>query len=264
MSPSNKKFLMLLLAAVVSAIIVANYLGEEYAILTSSFLNLAITIPLIIASVVVLAKSGIKGNFGKAWTCFTSFVVLWFIAERIWMVDELVYHNNPWPSAADFFWLAGYPLYFIFTIFYLKPFKSSISIKLIVFTICIAVTMAGFLIYYTSLQKSTLSVFDTLLGLAYPVTDAFSLIPIIIGSVLFFRGQVSFLWSCLLIGVLCFVIADYGFLFLSLDESYHTGHPIDILYLWAYLFFLFGLCDYIRIFKKQDQENRFNNQDNLR
>lgn len=261
---SSKKFLAPLLAVVVFAIMTANYFGEEYAVFTSSFLNLAITIPLVVVSAVLLVKDGIKGNFGKAWIFFASFIFLWFVAEQIWIITELVYHDDPFPSAADFFWLIGYPIYFVFTFFYLRPFKSSISIKLTASVIGLTITMAGFLAYYSSLQQSNLSVFDTLLGLSYPVADTISLAPIIIGLILFFRGQVSFLWSCLLFGMLCFVIADYGFFFLSLDDSYRTGHPIDILYLWAYLFFLSGSYNYVRMFKKRNHENRFDDQDDLR
>ncbi|WP_042687222.1 hypothetical protein [Candidatus Nitrosotenuis chungbukensis] len=261
---SGKKPLASLLAIVAFAMMAANYFGEEHAVLTSSFLNLAITVPLVVVSVALLIKDGTKGSFGKAWVFFASFIILWFVAERIWMVDELVYRQNPFPSAADFFWLAGYPIYFVFAFFYLRTFKSSISIRLTVSVICLTITMAGFLAYYSGLQESDLPVFDTLLGLVYPIADTLSLAPIIIGLILFFRGDVSFLWSCLLFGMLCFVVADYGFFFLSLDESYRTGHPIDILYLWAYLFFLSGSCNYVRIFKKRNQDNRFDDQADLR
>jgi hypothetical protein len=81
---------------------------------------------------------------------------------------------------------------------------------------------------------------------------------------LFFSGKVNFVWFLLLLGMLSFVIADTGFLVLSLDEEYYTGHPIDILYLWAYLFFLFGSYHYLRIFKKRGKEDQFDNQENFR
>jgi hypothetical protein len=246
------------------AIIAANYFGQENATLASSFLNLAITVLLVIISFLLLVRNGTGGNLGRALACFVSFVVLWFIAERIWMVYELVYHVNPWPSVADYFWLSGYPLYFVFTIFYLKPFKRSISSKLVVFALCTSVAMIAFLIYYILLQKSELSLFETVLGSSYPISDTILLAPVIVGLALFFRGQVSFLWSCLFFGMLCFVVADYGFLFLSLDKTYYTGHVIDIPYLWAYLFFLSGAYNHLKIFKKRSHDNRFNGQEDLR
>jgi hypothetical protein len=224
---------------------------------------LAITIPLVAIAIKLLARDGIRGNFGKSWIFFVAFAVLWFVAERIWSIYELVYRADPWPSEADFFWLAGYPAYFVFTVFYLKPFKNMISFKLIALAFSIATALIAFLVYYTTLQESDLSFFETVLGISYPIFDTISLVPIVIGLVLFFRGQVSFFWSCLMIGMLCFVLADYGYLFLSLDKSYYTGHVIDIPYLWAYLFFLTGVSNYAKIFKKRDQESQFNDQESL-
>jgi hypothetical protein len=255
---------VVLLCIVGVAIIVANYFGKENATMMSNFLNLAITIPLLVVSILLLVKHGTGGDLGKACTSFVLFVVLWFIAERIWMIDELVYHLNPWPSEADYFWLAGYPPYFAFTIFYLRPFKNSISAKLVIFALCTTAAIAGFLVYYTSLQGSELSIFETVLGLSYPIFDTISLAPVIIGLVLFFRGEVNFMWACLFFGMLCLVIADYGFLFLSLDTTYYTGHPVDIPYLWAYLFFLSGVYSHLRIFKKRGNNERFDNQRDLR
>lgn len=220
-------------------------------------------IPLVATSILLATRERARGSFGMAWGFFASFVVLWFVAEIIWIVYELAYKVEPWPSEADVFWLAGYPLYFIFTVHYLKPFRNVISSKLVTTSIGITVLIALLLAYHT-MQESDISDLETMLGLAYPVADTLALAPILVGLVLFFRGQVSFLWSCLLIGMVCFVASDYGFLFLSLDETYYTGHPIDILYLWAYLFLLSGTCEHVRIFRKRNQETRFNDQEGFR
>jgi hypothetical protein len=132
----------------------------------------------------------------------------------------------------------------------------------VVSTTVTTVVVAAFLAN-SVFEKNSYS-FETVLGIAYPVLDTVSIAPIIIGLVLFLRGQVSFLWLCLFIGMLCFVVADYGFLFLSLDEEYYSGHVIDILYLWAYLFFLFGSSNYTKIFRMRTMDKRFNDQEKLR
>lgn len=261
--PTNRAFFVLIFAFIAIVIITANYFGEDYAIWAYDILNLAIIVPLVAISILLLIRERDQGNFGRTWVFFASFIILWFIAEIIWAVYELVYKVEPWPSEADIFWLAGYPLYFIFTIYYLKPFRNMISAKLVATSIGITMTIAIFLIYYT-MQESDISEFETILGLAYPIADTIAIAPIIISLILFFRGQVNFLWSCLLIGMICFVVSDYGFLFLSLDETYYTGHPIDILYLWAYLFLLSGAYEHIKIFRKRNQENKFNDQEGFR
>lgn len=262
--PRFKIFFVALFVAIATITLVSNYFGEQYSVLVSSYSNFVITSILVVFSIALLAKYGIRGDFGKAWICFVLFVILWFVAERIWMIDELVYHVDPWPSKADFFWLIGYVPYFVFTIFYLRSFKKMISIRLLASTLGLVSIFGVSMTYYANLQQSSLSYSDMLIGLSYPILDSVMLVPITIGLVLFLRGQVGFLWSCLIFGMLSFVIADYGFLILSLGEDYHTGHIIDILYLWAYLFFLSGVISYTQIFRKQNLENRFEDQDKFR
>jgi hypothetical protein len=258
------RFLAIGFVAIAATIIIAEQFSSEYSGIISNFVNLAITVPLVVISTVIAIRDGTKSDFGKAWLCLAVFIILWFVAERIWMMYELVYQTDPWPSEADIFWLAGYPMYFAFTFFYLKPFKKSISFPTII-TVCgLTMMLAAFMVYHSSVQEEGLGTYDAVLGLTYPVTDALTLIPIILGLILFFRGQVHFLWSCMLIGMLFFVISDYGFYFLSLSGDYYSGSYVDIPYLWAYLFFLVGTYDYLKIFRKRGEDNRFNNQDTLR
>lgn len=232
--------------------------------MASSYSNLGITVLLAASSVLVLITHGIRGDFGKAWICFVLFVIVWFIGERIWMIEELVYQTDPWPSAADVFWLAGYPLYIAFSAFYLRPFRKLISIRLLALVSTMIIALVAMLVYHAASQQSDLTYGEKLLALSYPVLDSLLLAPIAVGLALFARGQVSFVWSCLMIGMLSFVAADYGFVVFSLDSTYYTGHPIDIPYLWAYLILLFGVVNYIPIFRKQTPVNRFEDQDRFR
>ncbi len=50
-------------------------------------------------------------------------------------------------------------------------------------------------------------------------------------------------------GIISDVIADTLFLFLALEESYYPGHPIDILFVFAYLFFAFGVYSHIKLYR---------------
>ena len=101
-----------------------------------------------------------------------------------------------------------------------------------------------------------------IVGVIYPIADAVILVPTVIGVALFFRGMVNFLWTLLLIGFICEVIGDTGFQYLSLSNDMYTGHPIDMLFLWAYILFSFGICDYIKILKSQ--KTSFDNKEELR
>lgn len=260
----TNELLMLVLAAVFFIMMVSNYFGKDAASLGYNVLNMLITGSLVFFSVLQISRNGYLSKMGKAWICFSSFAILWFVAEAIWLVHEIIYHTKPWPSEVDYFWLAGYPAYFMFSIYYMKPFRALVSKKIIGIASVASVSVLIFSIYMSDLQDVDFSSQEAVLGLAYPVADAISLFPITIGMSLFFRGEVNFLWSMLMIGMLCFVISDMGFLVFTLDDTYYPGHPIDTIYLWAYTFLLFGSYNQIHIFKKRNLENRFNNQNTLR
>lgn len=242
----------------------SNYFGEETASTSYNIMNMSIVTPLVFFSIMQVFRNGYASQMGKAWICFSAFAVLWFVAEAVWLVYELVYQIDPWPSEADYFWLAGYPFYFMFSAYYLKPFKTIVSKKIVLVAAAASITALAFSLYLSEVQDIDFTNPEAVIGLAYPIADAVALFPITISLILFFKGRVNFLWLMLLIGMLCFVISDLGFLIFTLDDSYYSGHPIDTLYLWTYAFFLFGSYNQLQIFKKHNSENKFNNQESFR
>lgn len=263
MKARTNELLVFALAAIFFVMMAANYFGAEMAGLAYNSLNMLITGPLVFFAVFQVFRNGYQSQMGKAWICFSAFVILWFVAEMTWLVYDVVYGVEPWPSEADYFWLAGYPAYFMFSAYYMKPFKSLVSGKIICVASFVSISALVFSMYLSDLQVDFASQ-EALLGLAYPTVDAMALFPITVGIILFLRGEVNFLWAMLLIGMLCFVISDTGFLVFTLDETYYSGHPIDTIYLWAYTFLLFGAYNQTHIFKKRNSENRFNDQKTLR
>lgn len=100
------------------------------------------------------------------------------------------------------------------------------------------------------------------MGAFYSIADAIVLVPALLGVSLFFGGKVNFLWSLMLIGIIVEAIADTGFQYFSLDNSYYTGHPVDILFLWSYIMLSFGVYDHIKVFKAK--RNSLSDKESLR
>lgn len=167
------------------------------------------------------------------------------------MILELFYNQKPFPSMADFFYIAGYPAYFVFAILYIKPVKSGITRKMIIGSLLVAIGVLVPNLYMTFENNSDEDQLSTALAAFYPVADAIVLVPALIGVALFFGGKVNFSWSLMLAGIIVEVIADTGFQYFSLDNSYYTGHPVDILFLWSYILFSFGIYNHTKIFKTQ-------------
>ncbi|HJZ23873.1 MAG TPA: hypothetical protein VJ201_05425 [Candidatus Babeliales bacterium] len=246
----TKKYLMFSIVGTYFVMLIANLSGHEITTLATNLLYVPIPGALVILSIIIARRFGIKGKHGRAWLFFVGLAVSWFIAEQIWLVYDLIYQIDPFPSLADFFYLAGYPFLFLFSICYLKPLKDAISKKTLTYVSLAAITLLVPSLYMAYDTDSEISAFEFTLALIYPIADAIVLIPALIGLILFFRGEVNFLWSLMCVAIILNVVADTGFLITSMDGSYYMGHPIDMLFLWAYILFSFGVYSHIQIFKK--------------
>lgn len=260
----TKKYLLFSILAVGFIMLFANVAGQETATLAYNILFVPIPAALVVLSIIIAKRFGVKGKHGMSWIFFVGLAISWFIAEQLWLVYELVYKIDPFPSMADFFYVAGYPFLFLFSLYYLKPLKDAISRKTIAYASLAAITLLIPSLYMAYDTDSQIGPFEVALALSYPIADTIVLIPALIGVILFFKGEVNFLWSLVCIAIVLNVVADTGFLITSMNDSYYTGHPIDMLYLWAYILFSFGVYSHIQIFKKHNPWIKSQNLDDLR
>ena len=258
----SQRFLLFSLISTGIAILVAESISKETAIVFANWIFLPIPGVLVVLSIISVKKFGMIGSHGKAWISFAVFSALWFIAEQVWMILELFYHQKPFPSTADFFYIAGYPAYFIFAILYLKPVKKAITRKMIILSSLVAVAVLEPSLYMAIANNSGEDQFSVVLGASYPVLDAIVLVPSLIGVILFFGGKVNFPWSLMLVGMIVQVIADTGFQYFSMDNSIYTGHPVDILFLWSYILLSFGVYEHVKIFNAK--QNSYDDKEGLR
>ena len=236
------------------ALVIANISGKDTATTVSLSIYIPVTVLLVVLSIILSKRFGIKGDHGKAWVLFSIFAILWFIAERIALYYNLTTDDEPFPSEADAFWIAGYPFLFAFTVYYLDPVKNAITKKMILTSLAIAVGVLTPTLYITSLENIDVEWSELAIAAAYPVGDAIILIPAIIGMILFFRGKVNFLWTLMCLAILFEVTADTGFMIATLNDSYYEGHPVDILYIWCYIIFSFGVYSHIVIFRDHKKD----------
>jgi hypothetical protein len=236
------------------SLIVANLFGKDVAATVSLSLYVPATMSLVTLSIILSKRFGIRGDHGKAWLMFSIFVILWFIAERIALYYNLKLGEEPFPSEADAFWLVGYPFLFAFTILYLKPVKNSINKKMIFLALAISIATLSPILYMTQYENIDVDWSDLVIAIAYPIGDAIILIPAIIGVTLFFRGKVNFLWTLMCIAIISETIADTGFLLATIDDSYYSGHPVDILFIWYYIIFSFGVYSHVAIFRNHRKD----------
>ncbi|MDX1372628.1 MAG: hypothetical protein R3321_09155, partial [Nitrososphaeraceae archaeon] len=88
-----------------------------------------------------------------------------------------------------------------------------------------------------------------------PVLDSLILIPALMGVFLFFRGGVNFMVSLLCLGIITQIIGDNAILFLNLQNFYYPGHLVEVLFLWSYTMFAFGLGNQMKLFDEKPQDS---------
>jgi hypothetical protein len=248
--------------AVAISVIVANLFGKETAILVGNLGYYPITILLTSFTAIMVIKFRTKNTYGIAWIMFLACATSWMVAEHVWTVEELVLHVKPFPSNADIFYVLGYGFLILFVMYYMKMMKKAITKKMVLVSITISITVLLPSLYISEFENSDISGIAFALALAYPVLDAIVLAPALIGIMMFYKGEVSRLWTFFSLAIISFAAGDTGFLLLEMNDNYYTGHPIEILLMWSYVLFTFGVYSQYKIFS--GKKNSFEDKKELR
>ena len=245
-----QKLLLITIIGTGFIILTSTFLGKEIVKSVTDIMYIITTAAFVVLTIILVLKFKKTGDHGKAWLFLLGTAVSWFLGETIWTVYELGYDKNPFPSIADVFYMAGYPLMLGFLMYYLKPVRRAITKKMMLSAIMISAAMTIPSIYMAYSQEPDVTLFENILATTYPILDSIIFIPAIIGIALFFRGEVNFTWSLICTGIFCFAIGDMGFQYATFTNTYYTGHPADIILMWSYILFSFGAYDHIMIFRK--------------
>lgn len=255
------KLLIASLIGIGLTMLFSNIVSKETATTVTDILYIPVSAALLVLSIITTAIFRIKGDHGKAYLLFTCFILMWFTAELIWANAELIHHLSSFPAYDDWVYLGGYPFLVSFMIYYLKPVKEAISKLMLTYGLLSSSVFLIPTLYSMYIRNPNAGLDQMIWASIYPVSDAIVLFPAVLGLALFFRGQVSLLWSLACIAIILNIVADSGFLFLDVSKSYYTGSPIDILYLWAYVLFSFGMYSHIKLYKKPPMKSYDNVED---
>jgi hypothetical protein len=246
----SKKYLISSVISIIVFNLAANLISQEFSILVGNLAYVPIAGSFLVLSLLAAHRFGLGGNHGLAWFSFAGYAISWFIAEMLWIYEELVLKQEPFPSAADIFYLVGYPFLLMFFVAYLQPVRAGISKKTFAISCIVALGVLIPSLYFALADSDNTDTMSVTLGAVYPIFDSMVIIPAIIGIVLFFKGQVNLMWTLMCLGIICVFAADTAFLVGQIDDSYHTGNPIEILFYLNYVLLGFGVHSHMTLFKK--------------
>ncbi|MFB5607154.1 MAG: sensor histidine kinase [Candidatus Nitrosomaritimum yanchengensis] len=178
----------------------------------------------------------------------------WFIAEQTWNLYEHVLEIDPYPSAADFFYLAAPLFMFIALLIFLKDKKTSKKSLIISSIISLLILIPSIIVTLEASVED--EIFEIIVAIVYPVVDAIMLVPVIIIIGFLISKKGDFFWIMIISGIIIMLVADTGFLFLVISDEYVDGHPIDILWVSAYTIWTFMML-YLIIQSKKSKIEEF-------
>lgn len=232
------KLLLVSLGTITAIISIANSLDEDAAVLIGNYSYIPIQIAMLLTAVYVVRFFGTDGVHGIGWFAFLGFVICWFAGDMSWIILEMVFELEPYPSIADMFYLLGYPFLMIFVMSYIMPFRNAISKRMVMLSISASILLVTVSILMIGIPDYE---FDTALTLAYPVLDGIILIPVLLGLFMFLKSRTDLMWSLILFGILSTFIGDIAFSYMEYADIYYTGNPLELAFFWSYILLTFGM-----------------------
>jgi len=180
-------------------------------------------------------------RFSIIWLLFTIGLFFWFVGESVWMGYTLILDVKvPYPSVVDAFWIMGYVPFFFALYFYVKIFGPALSKKMLAIAIGVAIILA-LTTSFTLISPVVGSEEDMLtlaVDFAYPLLNVALLSISFLGLLIFMKGKLGKSWLLINLGIFMNVCGDILFSYTTLQETYYSGHFLELFYHFGYIFFL--------------------------
>jgi hypothetical protein len=93
-----------------------------------------------------------------------------------------------------------------------------------------------------SAKASAVNLTTLLVDLAYPLLDLSLLAQAMLGLLVFttteLRGKIGYVWLLINGGIIMNVFGDIIFSYANLQNTYYSGHPLELFFHLGYLFFI--------------------------
>lgn len=207
----------------------------------------------------------LEGNLKHTWKILTWAYLFNTGGDTIWYYYASILNEKPFPSWADVSFLIHYPVMLWALLSY--PTKTrTFDKKTLIADISIVMVSGITLVWYFIINPTIAGIkeddyISPALNLSYTVGDMVLILGVLI---VYFRGVEKELKRALQIivaGVICMLIADLGFAYLTLQGAYFGGHWIENFFIFNSLSHIYAAYyQYQKSFNSVEKEETFSNQ----
>jgi hypothetical protein len=214
-----------------------------------AFLSMSQPLIVAIASFFVAYRYGLSQVFGKSYLVFAVAYFVYFLAEFSYYAYDVIYGIDPYPSIADVFFFALYPIISMHIIINFRFFKNKtgisqkalfIAIPIVIFTVYTAVALEEYGGFEEIISDET-STFDYFYTLIFVAGTAVTLSLAALGALVFRGGMLGIVWALLLVGILVFTIGDVWYYYLELFGEYNLLHPVNLFWYASHWIIIYAL-----------------------
>lgn len=242
-------------------VLIATYVAINlFPIGTGSFvinLNNFLTVPLALGTVLLAWLIGTQtksANQQALWIGLAIGWTMWATAEIWWAIATLIKREIPYPSGADFLWLAGYPFMYFALWKRLRslPKASNTTSKIIAWSLlAVLIGLTISLIFWPIISQTGSVTFlgENAIALSYPLLDIILMVLVIRLMFTYQQGRYGQSWQWIAGGCCLFALADLLYSYAIANNLYYPEHQpnlmstlgVDVPYNFSYLTWVVGL-----------------------
>ena len=239
----NFKVIVLIISLSVIDLFYSTYLYDDccFDLIDGVFMGLLATCAT--SSIIVAKKYRGSDMFAKAYLFLGLGFYAWFAGDIIFYYYWFVLDLFPYPSPADFFFIANYVfaiLHLYLNTRYFKP-KWTAELKSLVIIIPIASVSLFTIFAYNMWGVYDDLAFDLLYGNIFVVGISLTFALAAVGVIIFRESILKETWLLLAIGILLWAIGDSVFVYLETIEAFTHNHPINTIWVASFMIIIYAL-----------------------
>ena len=245
-NPINPIIIIGILALSIGIFISLNIVSEDDSATIASIISVLLAGLVALLSFIV-SKENETGVLAKSYFAlglgFTSYV----IAEVLYYSMEDIFGIEPYPSIADVFFFALYPLLLIHLLYNIRFFHSGYSlIQKIWIPVIPIFLLTVYVILSIGVSEFELN-FDFYYGLIFVAGASITLSFTIVGASIFKEGALGVVWFLLVIGLMFSTAGDVWYYHLEIFGEYYDAHPVTVVWFIANMFIIYALFKHTKI-----------------
>ena len=245
-NPINPIIIIGIIVIGIGVFVSMNIVSEDDAVTIASIVAVGLAARVSISAFIV-SKQNETGILAKSYFALGLGFLSYVIAEVLYYSMEELLGIEPYPSFADVFFFAVYPLTLIHLLLNIRYFTSGYTKLQKAWIIVIPIiAVIVYVMLSISVPDAELG-FDFYYGFIFVAAASITLSFAIVGASIFREGALGVVWLLLVVGLMINAAGDVWYYHLEIFGEYFDAHPVTVVWFVANMFIIYALYKHVKI-----------------